>query len=181
MSSTRAEAAYQRSVTAFKDPTLRLLHGKYARFVIAMLSVIFTAEHPAVAFSDAHAELGESLDQLRAAGYDEDDKKLPSGTAREICRNWVRLGWLAPQIENDVEVYRLTAHPVRALEIAGRTDAGTGRVSRSRVRTLLDAVDHLHREAEADPAQRMAAVTAQRDALDAEIARLGTTAQARTP
>lgn len=172
MSNSRTEAAYQRSVAAFKDPTLRLLHGKYARFVIAMLSIMFTAERSAVAFPDAHAELGEALDQLRAAGYDEDDKRLPTGSAREICRSWVRLGWLVPQIENDVEVYRLSPQAVGALEFAGRADAGTGRVSRSRVRTLLDAVDHLHQEAEADPAERKATLTAQRDALNAEITRL---------
>jgi DNA-binding transcriptional MerR regulator len=172
MPDTRAEAAYLRSVTAFKDPTLRLLHGRYAQFVIAMLSIMFTADRPAVAVSDAHAELGEAVDQLRAGGYEDDDRKLPSGSAREICRYWVQIGWLVPQIENDVEVYRLSAHAVGALEIAGRTDAGAGRVSRSRVRSLLDAVDRLSRDAEADPEQRIALLTAERDALDAEIARL---------
>jgi len=172
MPNTRAEAAYLRSVTAFKDPTLRLLHGRYAQFVVAMLSIMFTADRPAVAVADAHAELGEAVDQLRAAGYDDDDKSLPSGTAREMCRYWVQIGWLVPQIENDVEVYRLSAHAVGALEIAGRADAGTGRVSRSRVRSLLDAVDRLSRDAEADPEQRIAKLTEERDALDAEIARL---------
>ncbi|MEL0627089.1 DUF3375 domain-containing protein [Salinibacterium amurskyense] len=172
MPNTRAEAAYLRSVTAFKDPTLRLLHGRYAQFVIAMLSIMFTADRPAVAVSDAHAELGEAVDQLRAGGYDEDDKKLPSGSAREICRYWVQTGWLVPQIENDIEVYRLSAHAVGALEIAGRADAGTGRVSRSRVRSLLDAVDRLSRDAEADPEQRIAMLTAERDAINAEIASL---------
>lgn len=172
MPNTRAEAAYLRSVTAFKDPTLRLLHGRYAQFVIAMLSIMFTVDRPAVEVSDAHAELGEAVDQLRAAGYDEDVKKLPAGSAREMCRYWVQIGWLVPQIENDVEVYRLSAHAVGALEIAGRTDTGTGRVSRSRVRSLLDAVDRLAREAEADPEQRIAMLKAERDALDAEIERL---------
>ena len=172
MPNTRAEAAYLRSVTAFKDPTLRLLHGRYAQFVIAMLSIMFTVDRPAVEVSDAHAELGEAVDQLRAAGYDEDVKKLPAGSAREMCRYWVQIGWLVPQIENDVEVYRLSAHAVGALEIAGRTDTGTGRVSRSRVRSLLDAVDRLAREAEADPEQRIAMLKAERDALEAEIERL---------
>lgn len=172
MSKTRAEAAYQRSVAAFRNPTLDLLHGRHAPFVVAVLSLAFTPERPAVAVADAHAEIGEALDELRAAGYDEDDRRLPVGTAREICRHWVRVGWLAPQIENDVEVYRLTAHAVGALDIAGRTGGGRARVSRSRVRTLLDAVERLARDAETDPEQRIAMLLAEREALDAEIARL---------
>lgn len=172
MSNTRAETAYQRSVAAFRNPTLDLLHGRHAPFVVAMLSIVFTADRPAVAVSDAHAEIGEAIEHLRAAGYDEDERKLPAGTAREICRHWVRVGWLAPQIEDDVEVYRLTAHAVGALEIAGRAGGGRPRVSRSRVRTLLEAVDRLSRDAESDPEQRIAMLTAERDALDAEIARL---------
>src|SRR6478609_11346938 len=105
MSNTRAEAAYLRSLTAFRNPTLDLLHGRYAPFVIAMLSIMFTPDRTAVTVADAHAEVGEAVDQLRAAGYDEDDRKLPGGTAREICRYWVKLGWLVPQIDDDVEVY----------------------------------------------------------------------------
>jgi hypothetical protein len=171
MSNTRAEAAYQRSLLAFKDPTLDLLHGRFAPFVVAMLSIVFTAERRSVAVADAHVEVGEALEELRAAGYDEDERRLPAGTAREICRNWVRVGWLAPQLEDDVEVYRLTAHAVGALEIAGRT-GGRARVSRSRVRTLLDAVERLARDAESDPEQRIALLIQERDALDEEIARL---------
>lgn len=172
MSHTRAEASYQRSLLAFKDPTLDLLHGRFAPFVVAMLSVVFTSERPTVAVADAHAEIGEAIDELRAAGYDEDEHRLPVGSAREICRHWVRLGWLAPQLEDEVEVYRLTAHAVGALEIAGRTGSGGTRVSRSRVRSLLDAVDRLARDAESDPAQRIAMLVKERDDLDAEIERL---------
>lgn len=172
MSNTRAEAAYQRSLTAFKNPTLDLLHGRYAPFVIAMLSIMFTAGRTAVAIADAHAEVGEAVEQLRAAGYDEDDRRLPGGTAREICRYWVKLGWLVPQLEDDTEVYRLSAHAVGALEVAGRAGGTTGRVSRSRVRTLLDAVDRLARDAESDPAERIARLKEERATLDEEIARL---------
>lgn len=173
MSSTRTEAAYLRSVTAFKNPTLDLLHGRFAPFVVAVLSVVFTADRPAVAVADAHAEVAEAIEELRAAGHDtEDDRRIPAGTAREICRGWVRVGWLSLQIEDDVEVYRLSAHAVGALEIAGRAGGGRARVSRSRMRTLLDAVERLARDAESDPERRIELLTAERDALDAEIAAL---------
>lgn len=69
----RAEAAYQRTAAAFRNPTLDLLHGRYAPFVVAALSLIFTPDRPTVAISDAHVEVGDVVDELRAAGYDEDD------------------------------------------------------------------------------------------------------------
>lgn len=173
MTRTRAEAAYLRSATAFKNPTLDLLHGRFAPFVVAVLSVVFTPDRPAVAVADAHVEVAEAIDELRAAGVDsDDDRRIPAGSAREICRGWVRVGWLGLQIEDDVEVYRLSAHAVGALEIAGRAGGGRARVSRSRVRTLLDAVERLARDAESDPVRRREALLEERAALDAEIAAL---------
>ncbi|QDZ13591.1 DUF3375 domain-containing protein [Humibacter ginsenosidimutans] len=177
MSNTRAEAAYLRSLAAFRTPTLDLLHGRYAPFVVAVLSIVFTVDRPTVAVSDAHAEIAEIIDELRAAGYDEDDRSLPSGSAREICRYWVRVGWLVPQIDGDVEVYRLTAHAVGALEITGRTGGGRTRVSNSRVRTLLEAVERLAADAETDPELRLQRLVEERAALDREIARLSTSGE----
>lgn len=173
MTTLRAQAAYERAKAAFEGPTLRLLHGHHAPFVVAALSLLLTPERPVVAVSDAHAEVGDIVEQLRAAaGYDEEDPGLPSGTGRDICRYWVRVGWLIPQIDDDVEVYRLSAQAVGALEIVGRTGVGRARVSRSRVRTLLDSVDQLARSAETDPERRLALLLAERAELDAQIERL---------
>lgn len=174
MTNPRAEAAYRQAAAAFRNPTLDLLHGRYAPFVVAALSLVFTPERPTVAVADAHVEVGDVAEALRAAGHDQ----LPTGTGREICRYWVRVGWLVPQIEGGLdgaestEVYRLSAQAVGALEIAGRAGGGRARVSRSRVRTLLDAVDQLTADAETDPVRRRAALLAERAALDAKIARL---------
>lgn len=172
MTTLRAEAAYQRALAAFRNPTLDLLHGRYAPFVVAALSLVFTADRPGVAVADAHVEVAEALDELRAAGCDEDERRLPGGTGREICRHWVRLGWLVLQIEEGVEVYRLSAQAVGALEIAGRAGGGRARVSRSRVRTLLDAVDQLAQDAETDPVRRRERLLAERAAIDDQLARL---------
>lgn len=170
MTGTRAEAAYSRALAAFRTPTLDLLHGRRAPFVVAALSILFTADRPAVAIADAHAEVGEILESLRANGHD-DERRIPGGTGREVCRTWARQGWLLQQIDDDIEVYRLSAHAVEALEIAGRTGGGRTRVSNSRVRTLLDAVETLAENAEADPARRLARLREERALLDAKIAR----------
>lgn len=171
MTGSRAEGAYLRALAAFKTPTLDLLHGRYAPFVVAALSVMFSADRPAVTVADAHVEVGEMLERLRAAGDEEDDRRLPATSGREVCRYWVKVGWLGQQIDGDTEVYRLTAHAVRALEIADLTGGGS-RVSHSRVRTLLDAVERLAEDSDADPARRLARLRAERAALDARIAEL---------
>ncbi|WP_460801325.1 DUF3375 domain-containing protein [Microbacterium sp. GXF6406] len=171
MTGTRAEAAYSRALAAFRAPTLDLLHGRQAPFVVAALMTLFTADRPSVAIADAHAEVNEILEQLRTGGHDDDARRLPGGTGREVCRSWAKQGWLLQQIDDDVEVYRLSAHAVEALEIAGRTGGGRTRVSNSRVRTLLEAVDHLAENAESDPAKRLERLREERDALDAKITR----------
>ncbi|QHC55221.1 uncharacterized protein DUF3375 [Rathayibacter tanaceti] len=172
MSNSRAEAAYLRSLGAFRTPTLDLLHGRYAPFVVAALSLVFTVDRQVVAVADAHAEVGELLEELRSAGYDEGERALPTGTARDVCRYWVRVGWLVPQIEGEAEVYRLSAHAVSALEITGRTGGGRTRVSNSRVRTLLEAVERLAADVEPDPEARLARLREERARLDGEIAAL---------
>lgn len=177
VTASRAEAAYSRAVAAFLKPTLDLLHGRFAPFVVASLSLMFTADRAAVALSDAHAEMDELLDELRASD-DDDTRRLPSGSGRDVCRSWVRLGWMVQQIDDDVEVYRLSAHAVEALEIAGRTGGGRTRVSNSRVRTLLEAVDQLAGNADVDPLRRLSRLRDERAALDAEIARLEETGHA---
>lgn len=171
MTNPRAEAAYHRASAAFRNPTLDLLHGRYAPFVVAVLTLVFTPDRPTVPVSDAHVEVGDIVGELRAAGHE----SLPRGNGREICRYWVRVGWLVPQIDDsaeDAEVYRLSAQAVSALEIAGRAGGGRARISRSRVRTLLDAVDQLAADAETDPTRKLTVLRAERDALDAEIRRL---------
>ncbi|QGQ19161.1 DUF3375 family protein [Cellulomonas sp. JZ18] len=160
---TRAEGAYLGAVRAFRNPMLDLLHKRHAPLVVSLLSVLFTAERPTVPVADAHTEIADALDQLRAAGHGDD---LPTGSARDLCRQWADAGWLVRQVlDDDVEAYRLSAHAVGALEVAGRAGGARARVSQSRVRTLLDAVERLAQDADPDVLVRIAR-------LDAEIARL---------
>lgn len=158
----RAEGAYLGAVRAFQNPMLDLLHKRHAPLVVSLLSACFTAQHPNVSVAAAHTQIGDALDQLRAAGYEDD---LPMGTARDLCRQWADAGWLMRQVVDDVEVYRLSAQAVDALDVAGRAGGARARVSHSRVRTMLDAVERLSQDADPDALVQMAR-------LDAEIRRL---------
>ncbi len=167
---TRAEAAYLGAVRAFQNPMLDLLHKRHAPLVVSLLSLVFTAERPTVPVADAHTEVGDALDQLRSAGVGDD---LPTGTARDLCRQWADAGWLVRQVlDDDVEVYRLSAHAVGALEVAGRAGGARARVSQSRVRTLLDAVERLAQDADPDAMVRVARLDSQITALQAELERV---------
>ncbi|RJO70032.1 DUF3375 domain-containing protein [Nocardia panacis] len=161
------EGAYQGALRAFKTPMLDLLHQTYAPFVVTMLASMFTADRPTVTVADAQAEIGDALNQLRSSGYGEDGQlPLPTGNARELCRYWVNAGWLICQaLEDNTEVYRLSAHGVGALEVAGRVAGSRTRVSESRVRTLLDAVERLAQNSDpnlADYVARLETEIAQR-------------------
>lgn len=172
---TRAEGAYLGAVRAFQNPMLDLLHKRHAPLVVSLLSLVFTAERPAVPVADAHTEVGDALDQLRAAGHGDD---LPVGSARDLCRQWADAGWLVRQVlDDDVEVYRLSAHAVGALEVAGRAGGARARVSQSRVRTLLEAVERLALDADPDVIVRIARLDTEVKRLQAEIARLERTGQ----
>src|SRR4051812_2457600 len=139
------EGAYQGALRAFQNPMLALLHQTHAPFVVTVLAMVFTAERSTVAVADAHAEINDALDQLRAAGYgDEDNQPLPVGNARDLCRQWVQAGWLVRQVsDDDAEGYRLSADGVGALEGARRGGGGRNRGSGARGRTLLGAVETL--------------------------------------
>lgn len=173
---TRAEGAYLGALRAFQEPMLDLLHRRYAPLVVSLLSLVFTPERPTVPVAEAHTEIGDALDQLRAAGHElhaDGTRAIPLGSARELCRQWADVGWLKRQIvDGDVEVYQLSAHAVGALEVAGRAGGVRARVSQSRVRTLLDAVERLAQDADPDVLVRMARLDTQIKRLQAELTRL---------
>ncbi len=172
------EGAYEGALRVFRSPLLALLHKRDAPLVVALLSSVFSADRAKVAVADAHTEIADHLARLRAAGHE----GLPERTARELCRSWVDAGWLLTQVEDappgapdeavGVEVYRLSAHAVGALEIAGRAGGSRSRVSRSRVRTLLDAVERLAQDADPDVASRQARLQREIDERRREIRRL---------
>ncbi|MEL5991038.1 DUF3375 domain-containing protein [Microbacterium phosphatis] len=167
--STRIEGAYEGAVRAFQSPMLALLHKRHAPLIVTLLASVFTNARPSVPVAEVHTELGDALELLRGAGHE----NLPVGSARELCRQWVDAGWLIRQADDaDVEVYRLSAHAVGALDIASRAGGPRSRVSQSRVRTLLEAVEHLSSEADPDPDRRRARLQEAIRRLQWEVERL---------
>ncbi|MER7797178.1 DUF3375 domain-containing protein [Microbacterium sp. NPDC096154] len=175
--STRIEGAYEGALRAFQSPMLALLHKRHAPLVVTLLASVFTSVRPSVPVADAHTEIGDALEQLRAAGRE----ALPVGSARELCRQWVDAGWLVRQADDaDTEVYRLSAHAVGALDIASRAGGPRARVTHSRVRTLLDAVERLAQDADPDVLRRSARLNTEILRLKRELDRLDRTGVVET-
>jgi hypothetical protein len=78
---TRAEGAYLGALRAFQEPMLDLLHRRYAPLVVSLLSLVFTPERPTVPVAEAHTEIGDALDQLRAQGYGRSPWAAPGSCA----------------------------------------------------------------------------------------------------
>jgi hypothetical protein len=156
---------------------LALLHRRHAPLVVALLGALFTPERAAVPVADAHTELDEALRALRAAGHAD----LPEGSARDLCRQWVAESWLVRQVpEGGDEEYRLTAHAVDALDVAARAGGPRTRVTRSRVRTLLDAVERLAQDVDPDVEARKARLRGDVARASAELERLEAGGQVET-
>ncbi len=166
----RVDGAYERARRAFQGPTLALLHQRRAPLVVALLGELFTPERSTVPVDDAHTEVADALAQLRAAGHE----NLPEDSARDLCRQWVGAGWLVYQVGEPGEEYRLTAHATDALDVASRAGGPRTRVTRSRVRTLLDAVEQLAAEADPDVEARRRRLTRDLERIQAELDALAT-------
>ncbi|GAB2476017.1 DUF3375 domain-containing protein [Xylanimonas ulmi] len=177
----RIEGSYTGVLRAFRSPMLALLHKRDAPLVVALLSSVFRPDRAVVQVADAHTEIADAIAQLRAAGYDD----LPDRPARELCRWWVEAGWLVRQADDardagapaagrgeGGETYRLSAHAVGALDVAGRAGGGHARVTRSRVLTLLEAVERLADDANPDALARIARLTREIEVRETERARL---------
>jgi hypothetical protein len=170
----RVEGVYRGALRAFRNPLLALLHRRDAPLVVALLTSVFRPDRRTVQVVDAHTEMDDALGQLRAAGYED----VADRSARELCRTWVDAGWLVRQVDDESgEVYRLSAHAVDALDVASRAGGGHARVSRSRVLTLLEAVERLADDADPDVMTRMLRLQREIKARQAELDRLDRTGE----
>lgn len=153
---------------AFERPTLTLLHKQSAPLVVALFASTFRGRQ-AIAVEQLHLEVADLLAQLRAEGAPD----VPDDAPRVLCARWVRERWLIKNVnEADEEEYQLTSHAQEALDFVARAGGARALVSGSRIRTLLDAVDHFAQDANPDRDARIASLDEQIARLEADRARL---------
>ncbi|WP_081976059.1 DUF3375 family protein [Amycolatopsis sp. MJM2582] len=162
MSNVVADRA--RVVAAFEEPTLSLLHQAHAAAVIAVFRSAFTRDVPVVTAVRLHSMVETFVDELRLAGVA--DRRIPSGSGRDLCRKWVSGQWLIRSLAEDgAEQYSLTSHAQDALRLVEQLMRERATLSEHRIATILDQARRFNRVANPDRAARVSI-------LDAEISRL---------
>lgn len=154
-------------------PAWRLLCSDHAPLVASFLHRVFVAPNLRVM---AAADLAEALeDGLYALRQQLGDNAFPKAAA-EYLNDWAAAdkGWLRKFYKSgtDEAQFDLTPATEKAIawlaQLSERQFVGT----ESRLLTLFDLLQQMSQGSEADPAKRIAELQRQRDAIDAEIARV---------
>lgn len=150
----------RRVARAFETPTLTLLHQRHAPVVIAMFRSSFSRDTRAIPAALFHEQVDTYLAELAMAGIE----GLPTGSGRDLSRNWVRGQWLVRNPEEDgSESYSLTSHARDALEVVQRLTRERASLSEHRITTIVTTVQRLNAEINPDRQARISI-------LDREIA-----------
>lgn len=149
-----------------QSPGLKLLRAELMPVVVAILGARF-AEHRTVAYGEFVTLVAEDLAELRDAGF-----TLPQ-TAQQYTAGWIREGILVRRPtearEETVELSRSASDAIRFVDAVEQPQSA---VTSSRLSNVADLLARLARDSDPVPTSRLEALRAQRDALDAEIARV---------
>ena len=150
------------------DAGLRLLRLDLAPVAAAILSDLLGGQVRRRPVAELHELIDEDLTALREAGLD-----LPQ-RAQAYCDQWRRAGILlrASAPGSREETYELSAPAEAALRYLTQVERPRATVTQSRLATISNQLRRLVRDSDPSPAGRLAALRAERDALDKEIARV---------
>ena len=152
---------------AREDPGLALLRADLGPMAAAILAEHLGGQVRRLPVAELHELVDEDLAALREAGME------ASRTARAYCDQWRRAGVLvrsaAPGARE--ETYELSAPAEAAIRFLVHSERPRAVVTQSRLATISAQVGRLARDSDPTAAGRLSALRAERDALDAEIAR----------
>lgn len=164
--STARTAASLRALR--EQPLWQLLAANKSAAVLAVLRAVFAEGEPALPGSLLHERVGRELDLLRAA-----DEDLPQ-TAQQYVADWLRQGWLVRRLPEAAaeETYEPSVEAAAALRFVGGLMAPKVSATESRLSTVIAQLTRLADETDTDPERRVAALQAERERIEREIAAL---------
>ncbi|MET3605808.1 hypothetical protein ABIC99_003642 [Sphaerotilus sulfidivorans] len=144
----------------------RLLAADLAPQVLAMLGDLFMGDDKVLPGSVLFERLTRDLEALRSQGH-----ALPQ-TAQAYAADWLSQGWLSRRFPEGAseEVYELTADAVTALRLIDSIHRPRTAATESRLATVMQQVIGLAEETDTNAHRRLAALMAERDRLDQDIA-----------
>lgn len=146
----------------------KLLASDKAPLVLAMLQTLFTDEVRTLTGSVMQERLTRDLELLRAQGH------ALAQTAPAYMADWLVQGWLTRRFPAGAseETYELSTDAAGALRVLAQLARPRTAATESRLATVMQQVVRLAEETDANPETRMAALRAERERIDAEIAQL---------
>lgn len=144
----------------------KLLAADLSPIVLAMLQSLLAEEDKVLPSSVLVERLTRAIDALRGQGH-----VLPQA-AQAYIADWLTQGWLSRRLPTGAteEVYELTADAVTALRFVSSLQRPRTAATESRLANVMQQVLRLAEETDANPKTRLAALMAERERIDQEIA-----------
>lgn len=151
---------------ASQSAGLKLLRADLMPAMVAIFSGRF-ADHRILTYAEFVAGVADDLDELRDAGF-----ALPQ-TAQQYVAAWIRDGILIRRpTESREETVELSRDAADAVRFVTAVEQPQSAVTSSRLSNLADLLSGLARDSDPEPTSRLDSLRAERDRLDAEIARV---------
>lgn len=162
-------AAYRR---LREEALWRLLAADHAPEIVGLLQALLLDAERRLPASILHERLQHHLDAINASDL---PRELPR-TAQAYIAHWLSQGFLErrlPEGANEEE-YELSAPAAQAIRFISSLDAPRSAATESRLSLVIQQLVQLAEQTETNPAARLSALYAERDRIDAEIARAST-------
>lgn len=150
----------------------RLLAADHAPEITGLLQTLLMDGERTLSASVLFERLQHHLDAINASDL---PRELPR-TAQAYVADWLAKGFLERRLPEGAseEEYELSAQAAQAIRFVSGLDAPRAAATESRLSLVILQLVRLAEQTETDPTARLQALYAERDRLDAEIARVGT-------
>ncbi|MFC3653952.1 DUF3375 domain-containing protein [Dyella humi] len=153
-----------------EEPLWRLLAADHAPEIIGLLQTLLMDVERKLSASILFERLQHHLDTINASDL---PRELPR-TAQAYVADWLAKGFLERRLPEGAseEEYELSAQTAQALRFVSTLDTPRSAATESRLSLVIEQLVRLAEQTETDPTTRLQALYAERDRLDAEIARV---------
>lgn len=151
-----------------ESPALALLRSPLWPLIVAVLTQVFGGSSRRVASSEFYEYLDRTLVAVRDTGAE------VSGNAQYYVRTWVDAGWMLrrPGTAATGETLEPTQEALVVVDFLEGLQTPRRGLTVSRVETLTRQLENLARDTDPSVQGRLAALTRERDRIDAAIARV---------
>ena len=152
-----------------EEPLWRLLAADHAPEIIGLLQTLLMDGERKLSAHVLFERLQHQLDAINASDL---PRELPR-TAQAYVAHWLAQGYLERRLPEGAseEEYELSSHAAQATRFIGGLDTPRNAATESRLSLVIQQLVQLAEQTETDPAVRLGALYAERDRIDAEIAR----------